>query len=82
MNSNHFDDEEYDRFVFHHGDLIEVTDPEEVASLCEKTGIYPYPEEKQAWISEEGKARYRQGLPASTFDLADEYDRLKAQGKL
>lgn len=48
MSDNPFDDEEYDRFVVHPGDLIEVTDPEEIASLCKKTGLFPYPEEKQS----------------------------------
>ncbi|KFI56578.1 hypothetical protein [Bifidobacterium callitrichos] len=75
-------DEEYDRFVFHPGDLKRVTDPQQLASIYEKTGVHPYAEEKQDWISHEAKQRFRAGLLFSTNDLADEYDRLKAQGKL
>ena len=82
MTDNPFNDEDYDRFSFHPGDLTPVTDPEELAVLYRKTGIRPYPEEKQVWISREGKARYRQGLSVSTFDLSDEYDRRKALGQL
>lgn len=76
------EDQWIDRFIGKPGELKEVTDPEEIARIHRITGFVPYSEEKQQWMREEGERRIAMHIAVSSQGLSDEYDRLKAQGKL
>lgn len=62
--------------------LTPITDPEVIKRTSEITGIYPLPEEKQAWVSKYTRLLLHEGKPFSTFDLVKEYDVRKAKGTL
>lgn len=62
--------------------LTPITDPEESRRIDEETGFVPYSEEKQAWVSKCAIKLYHENKPFSTFELAKEYDRRKADGTL
>lgn len=66
----------------HDWPLIPVTDPEILKKTYELTGVYPYPKEKQAWVSKYAIKLYHEGKPFSTVKLAEEYDLRKANGTL
>lgn len=66
----------------HDWPLTPVTDPEILKKTYEITGVYPYPKEKQDWISRYSRQLYFDGKPFQTDELADEYDRRKADGTL
>ena len=62
--------------------LTPITDPEVIKRTSEITGIYPLPEEKQAWVSKYTRQLLHEGKPFSTFELVKEYDLRKANGTL
>lgn len=70
-----------DKFTFMLGQLKKVTDPDVLEKVYQKTGFRPYSDEKQQYISEQMEKRW--GEPGlDSFLLADEYDRLHAEGKI
>lgn len=71
-----------DRFTFMPGNLVKVTDPDELERIYQRTGRRPLPAEERAWIAEQWRIRWNNGNPVSTFELQREYDQLKAEGKL
>lgn len=71
-----------DRYTFAPGQLKQVTDPEHLERVYERTGVRPLPDDEQAWIAEQWRLRYDTDPDLSTFALSDEYRRLKSQGKL
>ncbi len=75
-------DDRIDRFTFMPGDLAPVKDSASLHAVHEETGVFPYSQEKQQWITDESVKRYSAHIPFDTEELADEYDRLKVQGKI
>lgn len=75
-------EERSSRYTFEPGQLTPVTDPEELKRIHEKTGVYSLPADEQAWIAEQWRLRFGTDPELSTFRLSDEYQRLKAQGKI
>ncbi|MEE1296995.1 MAG: hypothetical protein UHD09_09285 [Bifidobacterium sp.] len=71
-----------DKFCFYPGDLEPITDPEELERIYRRTGVRPLPAEKQTWISEQWKARWRSEPTLTTRDLEQEYDQRKRDGTL
>lgn len=70
-----------DKFCFMPGDLRRLT-PEEEEEVNRKTGYVPWSDAKQAWVSAEKLRRYHAGEDCKGSDIAAEYDRLHAQGKV
>lgn len=64
------------------GDLVQITDPDELERIYQRTGRRPLPDEENQWIAEQWKIRWENGNPVSTFELEREWEQLKAQGKL
>lgn len=62
--------------------LTPITDPEVIKRTSEITGVYPLPEEKQAWVSKYTRQLLHEGKPFSTYDLVKEYEVRKANGTL
>lgn len=73
---------DWDKFTFMPGDLVEVTDPDEIAAAHAKTGYVPETLEETAWINARINKAFAAGEPFNGFELRAEYARRKAEGTL
>ena len=62
--------------------LQPVTEEQELAAIYRRTGVYPYPKDKQEWIIQEVKRLQESDEDFDTEQLAKQYDSLKADRKL